>query len=280
MSHETDGRPVGREFIPRRPVEPATHAAGDKPPPYRFPKAARAVLAYAGIDLTAGRRPSDLAALDLAGERVIFATCLSDDDLLRALGEVGAEVVAIDSPMGLPAGLCCLEESCACGPTLGLTGRSAERELARLGISCFWTTKRTIIKSMIYRAIALKERLEAEGYVVLEVFPYAVKRVLLRGRLPRKNTPLGLSALTDGVSGLLPRCRWPEDWQPSHDQLDALLCALTAHAFGLGEVDLLGDPAEVPIVLPRRPEGIGHRAKRPPSSPTARGVGPSHPACS
>src|SRR5207249_11398493 len=127
-------------------------------------------------DLTAGRRPSDLAALDLTGERVAFASCLSDDDLLAALCALGADVVAIDSPMGLPAGLCCLEESCSCVPKLGLTGRSAERELARLGIPCFWTTKRTIIKSMIYRAIALKGRLESEGYSVLEVFPYAVKR--------------------------------------------------------------------------------------------------------
>src|ERR671933_671126 len=97
---------------------------------------------FVGIDLTAGRRPSDVAALDLSGEDVVFAQGVTDDELTALLHELAAEIVAVDSPMGLPAGLCCLEESCACLPTGG-TGRSAERELARRGIACFWTTKRT-----------------------------------------------------------------------------------------------------------------------------------------
>ena len=145
-------------------------------------------LPYVGVDLTAGKRVSDVAALDLAGERVAFTTALTDDDILDALSSVGAQVVAIDSPMGLPAGLCCLEESCACIPLDGAVGRSAERALIKRGIPCFWTTKRTIIKSMIYRAIPLKARLEGEGYVVLEVFPYAVKRILL-GRTTAPQEP-------------------------------------------------------------------------------------------
>jgi predicted nuclease with RNAse H fold len=153
--------------------------------------------------------------------------------------------------MGLPAGLCCLETTCDCQPLHTGTGRSAERELARLGIACFWTTKRTIIKSMIYRAIALKACLEAQGYTVLEVFPYATKRILLGRGLPRKSRPAGLERLVDGARALLPACRWPEPWTPGHDQLDALYCAMTARLYARGETEALGEADEVPIIVPR-----------------------------
>jgi predicted nuclease with RNAse H fold len=210
----------------------------------------RAPLPFVGVDLTAGKRPSDMAGLDLSGQRVAFGQAGSDEELLQRLGEWGPAVVAVDSPMGLPAGLCCLEEACACSPAHG-TGRSAERALAQLGIPCFWTTKRSIIKAMVYRAIGLKAELEACGYVVIEVFPYAVKRVLLGKRLPKKSTAEGLAFLVAGARRLLPLCNWPADWRPGHDQMDALYCAITARAYQLGEVDLLGDEDEVPIALPR-----------------------------
>lgn len=211
----------------------------------------RLAAACVGIDLTAGRRPSDVAALDRSAQRLALTRAVTDDDLLAAVAALGASIVAVDSPMGLPAGLCCLEESCACTPTSPGTGRSAERELARLGISCFWTTKRTVIKTMIYRAITLKARLEEEGYIVLEVYPYATKRLLLGRDLPRKTGPDGQLRLIDGAHALLPACAWPEPWAPSHDQLDALYCAITARLYALGQTESLGDIEEVPIVVPK-----------------------------
>jgi predicted nuclease with RNAse H fold len=211
----------------------------------------RNVWPYVGIDLTAGRRASDLAGLDARGATVIFGQAVTDDEIAEMLHLWGARIVAIDSPMGLPAGLCCLETSCACAPTHPGTGRSAERALAVRGIACFWTTKRTIIKAMVYRAIALKARLEEAGYTVLEVFPYASKRVLLGRRLPRKNLPAGIECLVAGVRALLPGCAWPDPWAPGHDQLDALFCAMTARLYVLGETEELGETDEVPIVVPR-----------------------------
>src|SRR5207237_5331289 len=137
-------------------------------------------------------RPADVAGLTQSG-RARFRTPTTNADIIEAVKALGGQIIAIDSPMGFPAGLCCLEETCDCAPADGLTGRSAERELAKLGIPCFWTTKRTIIKSMVYRAIELKATLEELGYVVLEVYPYAVKRLLLGRPLPKKNTELGLA---------------------------------------------------------------------------------------
>lgn len=222
-------------------------------------------LPFVGIDLTAGRRASDVAALDLPGERVAFARGTYDDDLVIVLQELQARIVAIDSPMGLPAGLCCLEESCGCAPASPGPGRSAERELARRGIPCFWTTKRSIIKLMIYRAVALKARLEGGGYTVLEVYPYAVKRILLGRDLPKKSRPEGTARIVEGVQKLLPDCRWPEGWAPSHDQLDALFCAITARMFRLGKTESLGDADEVPLIIPSltaREAGATTRGKR------------------
>jgi predicted nuclease with RNAse H fold len=206
---------------------------------------------YIGIDLTAGSRPSDLAALDAAGCRVTFARAITDDQILAEVARLGGRIVAVDSPMALPRGLCCLESTCDCAPSGPGPGRSAERALANLGIPCFWTTKRTIIKRMVYRAIALKGRLEAAELVVLEVYPYAVKRLLLGRTLPKKHSPEGLAALVAGARQQLPNCCWPDPWSPGHDQLDALYCAITARLHNVGETECLGDPDEVPIVVPR-----------------------------
>src|SRR5579862_7949729 len=100
--------------------------------------ATRARYPFIGIDLTAGKRPSDVVGLTESG-RARFLTLTSNAEIVHSVEALGGEIIAIDSPMGFPAGLCCLEESCDCAPTDGLTGRSAERELAKLGISCFWT---------------------------------------------------------------------------------------------------------------------------------------------
>lgn len=205
---------------------------------------------YVGVDLTAGARPTDVAGLNEAGTSVRFARIQTDFELLDLLADVGAGVVAIDSPIGLPRGMCCLEESCPCAPLGPGTGRSAERALAVRGIPCFWTTKRTIIKPMIYRAMALKDRLTAAGYATLEVYPYAVKWQLLGRALPSKTRPEGILRLVAGARMELPDCSWPEPWTPSHDQLDALFCAITARLYDRGETEALGDPREIPIIVP------------------------------
>ncbi|MBI2315510.1 MAG: DUF429 domain-containing protein [Betaproteobacteria bacterium] len=123
---------------------------------------------YVGVDLTAGARPTDVAGLNEAGTSIRFERIGADAELLDLVADIGARAIAIDSPMGLPRGMCCLEEPCPCAPLDAGTGRSAERALAAMGVSCFWTTKRTIIKPMIYRAIALRDRLTAAGYATLE----------------------------------------------------------------------------------------------------------------
>ena len=87
----------------------------------------------------------------------------------------GASVIKIDCTLGLPLGLCCLEKDCSCTTLSALNVRESERELARQGIGCYFSTKRSLIRAIAYRDIALMDALVRHGVEILEVYPYAVK---------------------------------------------------------------------------------------------------------
>ena len=132
----------------------------------------------------------------------LIAQCMlkSDGDIVDFTRDHQPAVIAIDAPLGLPLGLCCLEESCSCKPLAQMKGRLCERELSRLGIPCYCTTKRSIIKKMVYRRIQLKDELTKLGHEVIEVYPYASK-VRLFGRLPSKTTTKDRRALQERYMG-------------------------------------------------------------------------------
>jgi len=175
-----------------------------------------------------------------------------DEEIIALAEEQRPALVAIDAPLSLPLGLCCLEDSCACRPVSSRKGRQCERELSALGIGCYYTTKRSIIKGMVYRAIALKEKLEKRGFTVIEVYPYASK-VRLFSRLPRKTTVAGRQVLQEGLCHLIPAIASPQESSLSHDALDALLAAYTGVLYVKGRTEALGDPAEgllhIPLVI-------------------------------
>ena len=207
-----------------------------------------------GIDLTASpKRASTYALLNQNGAVIALGTLETDADILRCARETRATLVAVDCPLGLPQGLCCLEESCDCQPTSLHKGRSAERELARMGIGSYFTTKRSIIKTMVYRGIALKASLEAQGCQVLEVYPYASKVCLFGKPLPKKTTPEGLAFLNEGLLRLMPSLA-PYQERLTHDLADALMAAYTAHLYLRGETIPVGTPEEVPVMVPKGQE--------------------------
>ena len=213
---------------------------------------------FLGIDLTgSGRRPSAYALLASDGNVLDLGYLDDDADILRLVERHTPRYVALDAPFGLPRGLCCLEESCPCSPESPQPGRACERELAsRYGIPCFWTTKRTIIKAMVYRAIALRAALEGRGTVVLETYPYAIKVRLFGRRLPRKSTHEGVTYLRRRLHALLPTLApWVEAL--GHDLCDAVIAAYTAVLHHRGCTEVLGDPSEGAMVIPRgSPSGV------------------------
>jgi len=200
---------------------------------------------FFGLDLTSGKRPSAYLCMNEKGEVTSFGFLLTDEEILEVIEGVKPNLVAIDSPLALPKGLCCLEEVCPCStPSIG---RSSERELARLGFPCYFTTKKSIIKRMVLRGISLSETLKAKGYEVIEVYPYASKVRLFKKRPPPKTTPQGLNFLKENLSPLLPSLPLSE---LTHDLADAAIAAYTAYLHYQGKTQTLGKEAEGVIVIP------------------------------
>ena len=206
---------------------------------------------FLGLDLTSSPERPSAAAL-LRGRKVEAFFLPREDEEILALARIfRPHLVAVDSPLGFPQGLCCLEESCSCRPLSPLPGRICERELLRRGIPCFFTTKRSIIKEMVYRALKLRSSLEAEGLKVIEVYPYATKVILLGRKMPKKSKREGLEFLRRSLLVLFENLS-PFSIFLSHDLADALLAAYTAYLHFLGRTEILGIEEEGQIVIPQR----------------------------
>ena len=207
---------------------------------------------FVGMDLTTSpKKKTACAVLDAdlrLQDRVLLG---SDEDIVAFIEVHRPTLVAIDAPLSLPLGLCCLEETCSCQPLSSRKGRQCERELSALGIGCYYTTKRSIIKGMVYRGISLKADLERQGRTVIEVYPYASK-LRLFGLLPRKTTVAGRQALQALLQRLIPSVPSPQEDLLSHDALDALLAAYTGFLYDCGGTEALGDPSEGLLHIPIR----------------------------
>ena len=93
--------------------------------------------------------------------------------LAQALGP--RTVVAINAPLTLPRGRCCLDDGCRCRHDPGTRSRAVERALARERVPTLATA---LIKVLARRGIALAARLRRLGFDVLESYPYATLRIL------------------------------------------------------------------------------------------------------
>ena len=204
---------------------------------------------FFGIDLTFNeRKPSACVCLNTTPVVVYNGLLAADEDIIAELNRYSPAIITIDAPLSIPVNYCCLDESCRCHLEVPEKGRLCERELARLGIPCYFTTKRSIIKEMVERAIKLKGALEGLGYSVIEVYPYASKVHLFRKPIPRKTTVEGLTWLKERVRLLVDS---PELDSWSHDLCDAAIAAYTGLLYALGDVIAVGDVGEGLIYLPK-----------------------------
>jgi predicted nuclease with RNAse H fold len=205
---------------------------------------------FIGIDLTTSPRKKTACVLLDAEPCLRGRVLLGGDEEIMAFVEAHRPaLVAIDAPLSLPLGLCCLEETCSCQPVSPRKGRQCERQLSALGIGCYYTTKRSIIKGMVYRGIRLKAELDKQRHTVIEIYPYASKFRLF-GPLPRKTTVAGRRALQALLQRLIPSVPSPQGDLLSHDALDALLATYTGFLYDCGETEALGDPSEGLLHIP------------------------------
>jgi predicted nuclease with RNAse H fold len=149
---------------------------------------------FLGIDLTSTEaKPSACLGLDSKSQLVYLGFLTKNRDIVALLNFYSPQIIAIDAPLSLPLGLCCLEESCPCKPKFPRKNRQCDQELRQQGIPCYPTSKKTFIKDLIYRGIELKASIGREVKQVsqiIEVYLFASKVRLfgktVPGKLPNK----------------------------------------------------------------------------------------------
>lgn len=210
-------------------------------------------MLYMGVDLkTTTRQRSSLAVVDSDSCIVYMGSFSEDRELLEAAVQYRPQLIAIGSPLTLPTGLCCLESACNCQMEYPENkGRQAELDLARMGISCFFTNKKSIVTRLVYRAVTLNRQLTEMEQQIIEVYPHASKLLLFGDKLPpKRNAKECLGFLKDRLPSLV------EGLDPYMIQLDSGSCdsLINAHIALLhasGETDVVGSDNEGLIALPR-----------------------------
>jgi predicted nuclease with RNAse H fold len=213
-------------------------------------------MSYLGIDLASSPgRASAYAVLERDGSLRDVGMLWSDQEILSLARRVRPVYVAVDAPLSLPRGMCCLEISCPCTAEAADGLRAAEREVIGRGFGLFRTTKRSVIKGLVYRGMALRRCLGEAGLQVLEVYPYASKVILFGRGLPRKTTREGRAVLRAGLERLVAGLG-AVGRALSHDELDALAAAYTAYLLAGGGAEWVGEEGEGVICLPRAAAGM------------------------
>jgi hypothetical protein len=203
-----------------------------------------------GIDLTSTpTKPTACLGLDDRLQAVYFGFLVENKDIINMVNLCSPSIIAIDAPLSLPQGLCCLEESCFCQAKSERKSRQCDQELRRRGIPCYPTSKKTFIKALIYRGIELKNKLTHLGFQVIEIYPYASKVCLFNKAMPRKNTAEGIAFLKERLGGLLPGLQ-PYLGTFDHNLCDAAIAAYTGFLYLQDMVDALGDSKEGLIFVP------------------------------
>jgi len=206
---------------------------------------------FIGVDLTTSpAKPSACLGMDNNTQPTYFGFATHDSNIISIIEFYSPQVVAIDAPLSLPAGLCCLEENCPCQAKSQRKNRQCDQELRLQGIPCYPTSKKTFIKSLIYRGIELKNKLKNAGFEVIEIYPYASLVRLFGKVMPRKSTPEGIAFLRQNLAEILPSLK-PYLAMFDHNLCDAAIAAYTAFLYYQGMVDMLGSSDEGLIFIPR-----------------------------
>jgi predicted nuclease with RNAse H fold len=175
-----------------------------------------------------------------------------DADIIAVVEAEAPRLIAIDAPLALPAGRCCLRDTCVCAGTTHF--RVSDYELRRLGIRFFPMTLGPM-RQLTQRGMQLKTVLEDRGYAVIETYPGAAQDIW---GIPRQRDVAGLRR---GLSRF--RLRGLSRGERSPHVLDAVTCALVGQLHLGGSAWSIGSPDEMLMILPPLPDASpAHQAHR------------------
>jgi predicted nuclease with RNAse H fold len=197
-----------------------------------------------GIDLAGVERRETGLALLRDGRLEQLQAAAGDDEILAFAALAGpAATIAIDAPLSLPRGRCCLNDDCRCRHDPGTRSRECERALLRMRVPVFATA---LINVLARRGIAIAAAFRSAGQEPLEVYPQATFR-LLGMPAAAKRTPLGKRRIHDALQALVPGLDHPG---ASDHMLDAVVCAVTARLWQQGLTVSVGVADEGLMVIP------------------------------
>jgi hypothetical protein len=196
------------------------------------------VACILGLDLAGSpRRPTGYCILK--GRRVEVGHLFDDAAIQTMVATVMPRVVAIDAPLGLPTGRCCLLDTCSCAGTTHF--RVSDHELRRLRIPFFPITLGPM-RQLTQRGMKLKKQLETSPIEVIETYPGAAQDLW---GIPRQRDVAGLQR---GLRQF--RLRGLGRSPLSPHMLDAVTCALVGQLYVAGRAWSIGSPREALMILP------------------------------
>jgi predicted nuclease with RNAse H fold len=159
-----------------------------------------------GIDFAGPNRTSGYALLDTSGALLDVGLIGDDAAILDLIDRTVPSTVAIDCPLGLPAGLDCLDPACGCAPT-------SPRGIANANLPCARSVRPLLHHQKDdhprhgrtrHRPPA---RPEARGVRVIEVYPYATKRISSARRNAEEDHTRRRSLARDRLTTVVPDLR-------------------------------------------------------------------------
>ena len=203
----------------------------------------RGPLKVIGIDLTGSeKRPSGWCLL--SGHEAKTARINSDDELIALSIAAGPHLISIDSPLSLPSGRICVEDSDPGRAQFGII-RYCERVLKRRGVNVYPALLPSM-QRLTARGIALAERFRKLGLPVIESYPGAAQDIM---RIPRKRK--GLEYLEQGLKEFGVTGDYCGG-SVSHDELDAITSAIVGVFFWASKAERIGpDPfSDEALIIP------------------------------
>ncbi|MCP8308474.1 MAG: DUF429 domain-containing protein [archaeon] len=198
-------------------------------------------MKFIGIDLAGVEtRDSGICILDEDLKAKVF-TLKSDDEIIDCIIKLRPDIIAIDAPLSLPFGRCCLKDTCSCRNKGHL--RECDRELLRMKIKFFPITLGPMRK-LTERGISLKEIIERKGIKVIEVYPGGAQDMLGIPRKQKGINELRKGLMKIGIKGISKVI--------SDHELDAITSALVGKMYIEGDYLALGNSKEGLIIMPRK----------------------------
>jgi len=193
-----------------------------------------------GIDLSGSEQKASGFCV-LKGKEAHLDLVKTDDEIINKTLSARPTIVSIDSPLSLPKGRCCVDDSCNCR-MYGIT-RECERILRGRGVNVY----PCLIKSMqklTNRGMKLAKLLENQDCEVIESYPGAAQDIL---GFPRKRVDLRELEIDLMNLGISP---YSNGTMIVHDEIDALTSALVGYFYLAKEYEAIGNIEEGYLIVP------------------------------